>query len=113
MNSMASLYFLNTLVGELHNVFESDGVWFGQMKTKPAFQSDGAANDRLLCYIHFAEDWNERVRNGERASTEEFDSFRDVLDPGKWRVTGLGFESVGLAEAPVFFRGGDLSWRLE
>jgi hypothetical protein len=42
-------------------------------------------------------------------SASEFDAYAALIGPGKWS-TRTGDASIAIADAPVFFKGGEVSW---
>jgi len=115
MSASAELTLLyGTLkVGDIREAFCSDATWYGVFK--PTIRPhDGDLAQRLLDFIAFCEDWNERVRRSSTGMPDAavFDCFDDITRSGFWATeTQLGQKSR-IANAPVFFLGGEISWRV-
>ena len=105
------LYYRDVLVGVIKNPFYSDDTWFGtfELGTEGRYAE---LERRVTDYIHFVEDWNERVRRDDPADPGEFEQYSDLVQSGLWSTKDEGGVVSAIAEAPVFFRGGDISWRM-
>ncbi len=102
------LRFDGILVGRIRNVLRSDGTWFG-IYERAIQPDDGELARRLIDYIRFCEDWNERERHGT-ADAGEFDAYADVVTSGLWATTDSADRSTLIADAPVFFKGNEVTW---
>jgi hypothetical protein len=112
--SELSLWYGTMLVGQIKEAFSSDATWHGvfEPQVDPA---DGPVARRVWEFIEFCERWNDRVRASpeEPPDATEFDRYTDVLKSGLWRTKDALGQENQIAEAPVFFRGGEVSWHLE
>jgi len=110
---MYVLSFGQLIVGQIKDPFCSDDTWHGNFdcQLQPA---DGPLAQRVLEFIAFCEDWNERVERDEPSAGDpaEFDRYSDVVDSGLWEVQTETGERHRLESAPLFVRGAELSWRL-
>ncbi len=106
------LYFGETMLGVLKNVFESDYTWYGVFE--PISNEITNVDRRCFDYIRFSIDWNERIYHGDdTANANEFNEYENVIKSGNWYVRSLdGVLTQVVEDAPVFFPGGDVSWRL-
>jgi hypothetical protein len=68
---------------------------------------------QIVEYIRSVESWNERVHRNEPADAGELDRYVIIVKSGLWstRCGECGVDRI--QEAPVFFVGGELSWRVE
>src|SRR5262249_15285233 len=99
-------------VGRVENAFCSDATWHGTFV--PAVQStDGPLARRLLGYISFCAQWNERTRKNDSADPAEFDPYNDLIKSGAWTAEWQDGKNSCLPAAPVFFSGGEISWRVD
>jgi hypothetical protein len=65
--------------------------------------------------MEFCANWNERARSDYSNPLDacEFEQYSDLLSSGKWyMVTPEGVQNR-IIDAPVFFSGDEVSWRLE
>lgn len=102
------LEFSGLLVGVVRDAFNSDGTWFGRVDVL----IDRATSDqhaRVLDFIAFCQDWNERARGGG-ADASEFDRFSDVVSSGRWQTRASEGAAATVVGAPVFFRPSEVSW---
>lgn len=104
-----NLWYGSILVGRIQNAFESDRTWFGVLEIT-IHSDDGDLPDRLLDYIRFCENWNERVRD-DSADPAEFERYSDLIASGRWATTNSAGTFTRIADAPVFFVGNELTWR--
>jgi len=105
-----NLLYGDLVVGRIHEAFCADDTWYGQFESVIR-REQGDLSRRLLDYVQFCEQWNERAGNGLAADLGEFERYRDVIDSGFWLLkTGSGKVSQ-IEHAPIFFLGGDISWR--
>jgi hypothetical protein len=97
-------------VGRIKKAFCNDETWYGVFEPQLK-ATDGVLAERLLSYINFTKQWNERLRKGVLAEPAEFDRFDDIVKSALWatRTTEGGRNTI--VDAPVFFEGGDITWR--
>lgn len=106
-----SLWYRDVLVGHVRDAFLSEGTWFGRFE--PAFRpDDGGLPGRLREYVRFCENWNERQLAG-LGDVEEFERYADVITSGLWETEDAAGERRRVLDAPVFFVGNEISWRLD
>ena len=105
------LYYKNVVVGEIKNVFESDGVWHGAFETAQA-NDQSEIGKRVTEYLCFCQTWNEAARVGNADATE-FKLFEDIIRDGVWFAqSSENKQKMVIKDAPVFFVGGEMSFRL-
>jgi hypothetical protein len=103
-----NLWYGDVLVGRVRDAFLSDGTWFGSLEL--AIRPDGGELPRrLLEFIRFCEDWNERVRD-DSADVAEFAAYSDLVGSRLWATTDSAGRRTRIAEAPVFFAGDEVTW---
>jgi len=108
---MRTLFFGDLIVGTIRDAFESDGIWFGVLECQLS-STDGALARRVLDFIWFCEDWNERVRRDDPSSNvSEFDAYADLLTSGRWATKTADGKTSQIDQAPVFFKNGEMSWK--
>jgi len=85
------------------------------MREGHAWPSRAHQHPRLEAYIAFCEDWNERNRTdpGNAPQVSEFHRYADMIGPGLWWVEDREGRILRVEDAPVFFEGGEVSWRTE
>jgi hypothetical protein len=103
------LWFQGIHVGCLQSVFQSDDTWYGRLNLA-IDRSNGATESRLIDFVEFCEQWNERARNGD-ADPDEFDAKMQNLPAGGWFTRNPSGEENPIEDVPVFFVGGDVTWR--
>jgi hypothetical protein len=104
------LWFDSILLGCVSNVIQDDGTFSGTISFVAQEGASPVANE-LRKYVAFCEDWNERTRTQHDApSVSEFDPFAAIVHSGKW-FTRSGDVRSAVRDAPVFFRGDEVSWR--
>jgi hypothetical protein len=109
------LYYGALPVGTLRDVFESDGTWYGTLDLDSGIGSKGQEDElsrRIAEYIRFAEEWNERAHRVEPADASEFDQYSDLVKSRQWSTRDENGEVNQIADAPVFFTGGEVSWQI-
>jgi len=110
------LYYGSLLVGTIRNAFQSDGTWYGTTDLGPGVGSaaqGGELSREIAEYIRFTEEWNERVHRGEPADASEFDRYSNLLKSRQWSTRDEKGKVSHIAEAPVFFTGGEVSWQID
>ncbi|SRR5579872_1429928 len=106
-----TLYYGDIVVGDIAKAFCDDTTWSGVLK--PAITvADGPLQKQLLDFIAVSEDWNERVRRDEEADPDEFKRYGDLVTSESWTVKRDDRQVDRIATSPVFFRDGEVSWRL-
>ncbi len=101
-----------TEVGIVRNAFCSDETWYGRFEMT-ADPEAGAVEREIADFVEFCIEWNERARAcAETADPAEFNRFSAVVEDGRWQAVELDGTALRIAEAPVFFRGGDVTWRV-
>ena len=105
-----NLFYGSLAVGRIKKAFCSDETWHGVFE--PQLQpTDGLLAKRVVGYITFTMEWNERVRNSTPAEPTEFDRFEDIVKSSLWAtITTTGVKDA-IVDAPIFFGGGDVTWR--
>jgi len=109
-----TLWYDNVLIGQVTDTYYSDRTWWGILK-RIAHPSDGELAHRVLSFIDFCEDWNERTGKNpaDPPSAAEFDQYSDVLKSGLWSIRNAEGERNRIGTAPLFYAGGEFCWRLE
>ena len=108
-----TLSYGTTRVGYIHDAFEPDATWFGPF-VRAISPDDGSLARSLLEFIEFCEGWNERtIDNPTPPDASEFDSFSDLLTSGLWTTTSPDGAVRRIREAPVFFKGDEVTWSVE
>ncbi len=109
-----TLWYDNVLIGHVTGTYYSDETWWGIL-IRVVHADDGELGQRLLSFIYFCEDWNERYARdpANPPSATEFDSYSDVLKSGLWFVRNANGEQLRIGEAPLFYAGEEICWRLE
>jgi hypothetical protein len=104
------LWYNSILVGRVVHVVAEDGVCSGVMQLAIT-NVDDPSRHALLRYIEFCVDWNERTRSQRNPpSPSEFDAFAAIAKSDKW-FTKSGGTREAVEDAPVFFKGSEVSWR--
>jgi hypothetical protein len=111
------LWYGDILVGRISDLFYSESTWFGvfHLLAKP---EAGELARRVVNFVLFCEAWNERLKNsnetgGPPPEAAEFDDFSDIINSRSWTVRAPDGETAAIVEAPVFLRGGDVTWHTE
>jgi hypothetical protein len=107
-----TLWYDRILIGHVVDPFYSDYTWWGTL-VRTAQPHDGELVCRLLSFIDFCDDWNERTRKNPAnpPSTAEFDLYDDILMSGLWLVQTSQGEQQKIDIAPLFHAGGVFCWR--
>ena len=108
--SPVELWHDSILLGHVHQVAEHDGVYLGVIQLSITDAAEPSAQD-LLRYVEFCVGWNERTRSERNPpSASEFDAFAPIIKSRKW-FTKSGGVVEAIEDAPVFFKGNEVSWR--
>ena len=103
------LWYGEILVGCLHDVFVHQNTWFACVEVVIG-DAVGQTERELVEFVAFCEDWNERIKGDDPPDAGEFYRYAGLIGGGWWvelRESGR----VVVDEAPVFFGGGEVSWR--
>ena len=104
------LFCKKQIVGEICDAFCQDDTWYGLIAVK-VNASDSSFAKRICEYIHFCEKWNESILTGKPCHAEKFENYKDLMQKGGWKISGMdGFEAT-ILDAPVFFPGNEVSWK--
>lgn len=107
------LEYADLWVGSIRGAFRSDGTWFGTVAIA-LDRSTNAMHGRVLDHVAFCEEWNERARRPNAAAeAAEFIRFPDIVASGRWRTRASDGRVSVIVNAPVFFRGDEISWQTE
>jgi len=112
MASILKLYYGNSEIGTIRNSFCSDNTWYGMFELGVSGQ-DGELGRHISQYVKFVEDWNERVHRNEPADPSEFDQYPNFADSKLWSTRDEQGNVTHITDGPVFFVGGELSWRID
>jgi hypothetical protein len=106
-----ALLFGTLRVGLIKSAFCSDKTWFGffEGKLEP---TGGELPRRIMEYISFCQEWNERARQTSGAESAEFNQYHDIVKSGLWMVEDEMGTKCLILDAPTFFIGDEISWRL-
>src|SRR5262249_38273845 len=110
--SNLDLFYDKIFIGHISGVFHSDNTWYGVLeKAKPS--TEDCLIRRLFAFLSFSEQWKERnARNPSKPpAPTAFDQYSDLLTSGLWFTRSAQGDIWHVAEAPVFFPGGDVTWR--
>jgi len=112
MSEPLQLYYGSIKVGQILDWFLSDDIWHGRFEAAIG-ADDGPVERRLLEFIQFSSDWNQKVTDNpaEPPDAVEFDRFADVIRSNKWSVLSARGQSRIVEEAPVFFQKDQITWR--
>lgn len=111
MSVTVDLLYDSTLVGHITNVLRSDDTWYGVFRIADGLAQQGFGK-RILEFIQFCEDWNEKTRLADTPpDAAEFDAYSDLLTSSAWLVRNEEGNLSRIVDAPVFFRGGEITWR--
>lgn len=103
------LWYGDVLVADLHKVFPHQGTWFAPYELK-ILPGEGALQDRLLEYIAFTTDFNNRIAEGQDHDFDEFDRFRGIAEAGSWKVPRPDGGIMPM-EGVMWFVDGQASWQ--
>ncbi len=78
-----TLWHNGLLIAHLSNVFPHQGTWFADYDLSMDGRTDEHAR-RILEYISYCKDFNNRIANGDDRDFAEFDLFQDVSDCSRW-----------------------------
>jgi hypothetical protein len=109
-----TLWYGDLLIGPVRDAFCSDATWYGIIETV-VDRSAGGLACRVVDFIEFCVLWNERTKDDRDnpPDTTEFEQYGDLLSSGMWHITSPIGERNTVVDAPVFFPGHEVSWRLE
>jgi hypothetical protein len=111
--SELTLFCGQTRVGYIQDAFESDRTWFGMFE-RAVLPVTGSQARRILDFIDFCVEWNERTKDDpDPPDASEFDAYSDLFTPGLWTITTPGGEVRKLRDAPVFFKGEEVTWAFD
>jgi hypothetical protein len=97
------------VVGNLTDVFEHQGTWFGTFRA--ALSADIDPTECRICeFITFCERFDALAGAGADPDPAGFDRFGDLLSSGLWRVLAPGTDVSIIRDAPNFLGGGEISW---
>jgi hypothetical protein len=111
MNAAGDLYLLfgSLCIGRITDPFCDQGTWFG--KFEPASNlEDSDCGKKILEFIAFCKDWNERAAETAGANALEFDRFGAIVCGGFWATETSAATRSQICDAPNFFAGDDVSW---
>jgi hypothetical protein len=102
------------MIGHIRDVHFSDDTWYGSFEGAPRSQ-ESPLLARILDFISFSEDWNGRVERNPAnpPDASEFGRYSDLLTSGLWFTRSPQGDASHIAEAPVFFSGGEVTWRTQ
>jgi hypothetical protein len=75
------LYCRNLAIGIIRNAFCDDETWHGEFQLGLS-PTDSKLARQIVDFIHFVEDWNERVGRNESPDPKEFDQYSDLIKSG-------------------------------
>lgn len=107
-----TLWYGSLLIGHIRNPICSDATWHGTIERLIDATASEIAR-RVIEYMDFCADWNERTRNDPESPPDavEFEKYADVLSSQMWFTKPSSGETTSI-DSPVFFAGGEISWRL-
>jgi len=103
------------MVGRILDVFAYDTTtWFGTLERTIRVEESPLAT-RLIEFMDFCIEWNTRsAANPEKPpDASDFDQFNDVIQSGLWFTETKQGEKQPIVQSPVFFPGGEVSWRTD
>jgi hypothetical protein len=111
-----TLWHGEVLLGTVRDVYVDEDTWFGVFRQVDG-PYDNEALRRLVEFIEFCQNWNEREKaSNERGSptpdAAEFDQYDDLINSPLWSVMAEADRVRPVSGAPVFFEGGEISWRM-
>jgi len=105
-----NLLYNDKLVGHLEGVFESQGVWYGNLKMAADSTKDLDVI-RALEFMGFCKAWNATQRSAEPRKADEFDEYDSMM--GAWTVETVSGTTAQIEDAPNFFADDDeISWMI-
>lgn len=106
-----SLWHDSSVIGAVRDPFHSDDTWYGVLDR--TIKPIGEAASRLIQFIEFCEDWNDRnLADPEHPpDPAEFDRFSDLIESELWVIKGGDGMDAQILKAPVFFASGEITWR--
>jgi|SRR5215831_286020 len=112
MASDLKLYYADLAVGTITNSFQSEDTWFGIVDVSLSTHEGELARE-IADFVRFVEGWNERVRCDGPADPVEFDQYSNLVKSGLWSTRDEQGNVSRITDAPVFFVGGEVSWRTD
>ena len=98
------------VVGRLENCSCDDDTWNGTI-ILTIEQHYGELAKRVLQFIKFCQEWNERVLQRLPSEASEFDEYSDLIKTGLWKTKEANGDVRYIVDAPVFFQSGEVSWK--
>ena len=109
--NVVELWYQSELVGRVSRVVEDNGTYSGVIELAVT-RIPETRGPSILEYVNFCVDWNERTRvEPHPPSVSEFDAFAAFVKSGLW-FTKIGHSVQEIEDAPVFFKGHEVSWRV-
>jgi len=99
---------MDLLVARLENVVHSEETYYATFHLCVTDAEPGIPS-RIASFVRFSIDWDERFVAQKPAHHSEFDQFKELMGPGKWRVTWSS-QSVAISQAPLFTDGNQVGW---
>jgi hypothetical protein len=99
------------LVGLVRQTLLSDNTWYGRIEFR-LHEGMGEVRDRMSSFVSFCEDWHDRLnRHPENPpDAAEFEKFGELLQTGSWILRDNEGRNHPIGQAPVFLKGGEISW---
>src|SRR5262245_46104409 len=112
IHTNVDLFYGDIAIGHIRDVFFSDETWYGVFE-KAQHSDENPLIRRIFDFISFSEDWNERTERDPNNPPDatEFDRYSDLLTSGSWLTRSAGGDVWHIIEAPMFSRGGEVTWR--
>jgi hypothetical protein len=109
-----TLWYGATLVGRVREAVCTDTTWYGTLE-RTISTSDGPLAARLIEFMTFCTQWNERsaAMPENPPDAAEFDRFNDVIKSGLWFTQTKEGLKQQVTEAPFFFPENEVSWRTD
>jgi hypothetical protein len=106
------LFCSGLAVASLTGAFSSDRTWYARFRLELDQPQIDLAR-RILEFVELSKDWNDRIVRNPAAPPDpaEFDVFSDLVNSNCWTAECDDGQLHPIAEAPVFFKEGEVSWR--